>query len=274
MPAAVLATACLVVLAGSEMAWVRRLDGRLLGLAYGNGSPFDVASAVVQLADPAQAIVLIAAFGVVAAALTRPARAAAALLVLLTANAAGLLLEPLAVRRIVLQGPISFDVTASAPSNHTILVGSLAVAAALVVAPRWRAAILAAGLGATASVALALLRIAAHSPVDLLLSLLVVATATVASIRIAPWLDQRLPARVGPLPAPGPVAAAVLLGVGVLVLVLFLDRSDGQARLLLAFVAEHPPGVAGAAALCAALGWAVDRLLRGGSPPREPVSVS
>jgi membrane-associated phospholipid phosphatase len=259
-----------VVLAATSDDAVRRLDGsvlevvrRELGLAA-----VVAAEAIVDLGNPRQAVVLIAAVLVVAALNAPPARVVAIAVLLVGANGTGLLLEGCCERRVptVLAG-IAFDTPASAPSNHTILVASVGLAAMLVVPRALLGLTTALAAAATGAMAASLLVLAAHVSSDIVAGLLLVAGWLLVAVAVEPALRAVLPARAGPLPLRRAGIGVVALA-GLAIAWVFGHRAEGRVGVVADAVQERPKPVVAGVLLALLAGAAVQAAAaRRRSPP-------
>jgi membrane-associated phospholipid phosphatase len=223
----------------------------------------DRLSAIAHLADPAPFAFLLLALAGVAIVRHRPALSVAALVAALGANATTQLLKPaLAHPRIT--GGLGLDQIAPAswPSGHATASMSLALAAVLVAAPRWRPALAAAGAAFATAVGFAIVALTWHYPSDVLGGWLVAAAWAFAAAAVVRAVERR--------PAPAPAASGALLpwaAVGALAVAvaggLLLRRPDLVATLAIDHTRSVAGGVAFAAGACAVAGGVATALRRG-----------
>jgi membrane-associated phospholipid phosphatase len=221
-------------------------------------------SAVAHLADPAPFALALATLACVALVRHRPALSMAAVAAALGANATTQILKPALAHPRITEG-LGLDQIAPAswPSGHATASMSLALAAVLVAAPRWRPALAAAGAAFATAVGLAAVALAWHYPSDVLGGWLVAAAWVFAAAAVVRAVERR--PEPAPASAPGALlpwaavgALAVAVAGGVLV-----RRPDLVATLL----TDHTRSVAGAlafaAAACAVAGGVATSLRRG-----------
>jgi membrane-associated phospholipid phosphatase len=147
----------------------QRLDADLLSrfANYRNGAAGTLARGLVHLGDPLPLLLMLAAACAVALWRGRPLDALAAVTVVAGANLTTQLLKVVLAhpRYQPLLGEHQLSAVAF-PSGHATAAASAAIAFALVAPPRWRPAVLIAGLGLIAAVCLSVLVLRSHFPSD------------------------------------------------------------------------------------------------------------
>lgn len=227
-------TAVLVLATGSML---DRPDGAAMdALAAAAPTPLaSVSGAVVSIADPRQAVLLLAATSVMALIVGGFARALTACVLLLAANGVGLLLDGCCVRTFVT--PDGAVAQASAPSNHLLAVASCTAALALVVPRALLGPLVACGTSATALVGAGLLITRTHAPSDLLASLLLVGAVTGVATHA-----RRRGVRHRPLSAPG--AAAVLIAGAAVIGLIVHERAPREVEAVARAMLDAPGAIA------------------------------
>jgi membrane-associated phospholipid phosphatase len=229
-----------------------RLDATIMtGFLDVRGPRVDrLADAAAHLADPTPFALATVAIIVVALLRRRPWLAGMAGAVLIGANVTTQALKVLTAEpRLASSAASGYVDAASWPSGHATAAMTLALCAAVVAPPRWRALVLAAGGAFTIAVAYSVLVLEWHLPSDVVGGFCVAGAWSLVGIAAATTLERR---RV--LEGPSRRASALALGATAAAaaaagLAWALARPDGA----LAYAAANTSFVVGAAAIGSAV---------------------